>query len=65
MADSQTLHQQDVQTSMVVLANAATLTAEIISAIAGNDISSSLNGVQLRRDTLYMLAMTRFKQRLG
>ncbi len=54
--------EQRVQQSSVVLANAAELGAQVIKAVAGNDISDTLNGSRVSMDVLRSMAQSRFKR---
>ena len=53
---------QRVEQSAVVLANGAEFGAQVIKAVAGNDISDTLNGSVVTMDTLRVLAQSRFKR---
>jgi hypothetical protein len=50
---------------MVTLAAAATLVAGIIQEVAGNDISDSLNGSKLTKETIVNMTNARVQQVLG
>jgi hypothetical protein len=47
--------------SIVPLANASELAAQVIKNISGNDISNSLNGSPITLATLRSLALARFQ----
>jgi hypothetical protein len=53
-----------VARSAVVLANAGELTAGIISNIAGNDISNSINGSRITSSIIQSLLMQRIHKNL-
>jgi len=48
----------------VTLANGCDLVAEVIQEIAGNEISTHLNGSAITRDTINGLSMATFNQEL-
>lgn len=50
--------------SVVTLANASELTAQIVLHVAGNEISDSLGGSQLTLDMLRNIAQARFQNSL-
>ena len=58
------LKQQRVEKSLVALANATELASSIITEIAGNDISNSINGSTITRNAARTLIQSRFKQAL-
>ena len=50
--------------SVVTLANASELAAQVVVHIAGNDISDSLSGSRLTLNTLRSIAQARFQSSL-
>lgn len=54
--------EERARQSAVVLANASELGAQVIKAVAGNDISDTLNGSRVSMDMLRSLAQSRFKR---
>lgn len=63
--ENDSLIQQRMGPSMVTLAAAATLVAGIIQEVAGNDISDSLNGSKLTKETIVNMTNARVQQVLG
>ena len=59
-----TLECQRVKQSIIVLANANEVVTHIVSHIAGNDISNTLNGSFITANMLRGLAQTRIKKYL-
>lgn len=55
---------EKVRQSSIVLGNAAELVASIVTEIAGNDISSSINGSTITRSAIGSLAMQRINKKL-
>lgn len=55
---------EKTQKSIVTLANASELSAQIIIHIAGNDISDSLSGSVVTLNTLRNIAQARFQSNL-
>ena len=54
-----------VHMTALVLANAAELTAAIIGKIAGNDISTAVNGSPLTREMIKSLAIQNMANKLA
>ncbi len=54
----------DVAQGALVLANAGELTAAIFSRVAGNDISTGLNGQTLTKEMVAQMAMSSLKRRI-
>lgn len=52
---------QQQQQSSVVLANAIEVIARVVSEIAGNDISNSLNGSRITTDVIQSIALQTLK----
>lgn len=61
---SQSLLEISTYRNTNVLANASELVARVIMEVAGNDISSSLNGNGLCLKIAYTLAQSKFKTQL-
>jgi hypothetical protein len=61
---STALHDIDIQKSTVVLANAANLAGQVLINIMGNDIGNTINSNRVKLETIYNLAMARFKTQL-
>lgn len=53
------------QNTVITLGNAAEVVSRVIANIAGNDISSRLNGCQITLDSVKDLAMAKFQQNLS
>ena len=54
----------DVAQSALVLANAAELTGAIFNRVAGNDISTALNGQTLTKEMVGQMAISSLKRRI-
>lgn len=60
----QSMKEQLAMTSSLPIANAAELVARVIQNIAGNDISTSVNGNKLTRDAIAQLSAQRIVKQL-
>lgn len=54
----------DIHNNTLVIANASAVVAGVITQIAGNDISSSLNGSKMTKDLTASLAAQRITKKL-
>lgn len=54
----------DIHNNTLVIANASAVVASVITEIAGNDISSSLNGSKMTKDLTASLAAQRIIKHL-
>lgn len=61
--ESNALNQKEHETSLI-LANAAELTAAVIKKVAGNDISTAINGSPLTREVIYNLLLSKLIKKL-
>ncbi len=61
----QNLNEQRSIQSALVLANAATLVSGVVSQIAGNDISNSINGTKATDTLMQTVAHQRILTKLG
>ncbi len=60
----QSMKEQLAMTSSLAIANGAELVARVIQNIAGNDISTSINGNVLTRDAITQLSAQRIVKQL-
>lgn len=58
-----TLSQQTIQTG-ILIANVAELTAAVMYRVAGNDVSTAINGQSLTREAVHMLAISKLRDRI-
>jgi len=56
---------KESQETLVTLANASELVANIAQAVVGNDIADTFDGSPLTRAVLYDLSMTKFQAALS
>lgn len=54
----------ETASTALVLANAAELTAAIIQRVAGNDLSTAINGQSLTRESIQDLAMAKLRDKI-
>lgn len=57
------LNQKEHETALI-LSNAAELTAAVIKKVAGNDISTALNGSPLTREVIHNLVLSKLTEKL-
>ena len=57
--------EEKIVQSMVTLANASTIVCEVISRIAGNDISNTIKNSPINRSAISAIAMSRFAENLS
>lgn len=62
MIEVKTLHLQDLESSCLVLGNAFELLIGVVSEVAGNDISSSLNGSPVTQSVVVGIAQPIFQK---
>lgn len=64
---SMEIHMASIQevTNVITLANACALVSEVIMEIAGNEISSHIQGSPVTRDTINGLALASINKELG
>ena len=60
MPEPASQHDQLLHKNTIVLANAVSLASEVILAIAGNDIASSINNTPLSQTLVNSLVLARF-----
>lgn len=53
------------ETTLLTLANAAELVAVVVTEIAGNEVSSQINGSPLTRAVIHDMAMTSFQNSMS
>ncbi len=61
---NQSMKEQLAMTSSLAIANGAELVARVIQNIAGNDISTSVNGNVLTRDAITQLSAQRIVKQI-
>jgi len=59
---TQDVISQQTATTAIVIANVGELAAAVMHRIAGNDISSALNGQSLTREAVQTLAISKFRE---
>lgn len=53
---------QETATTAIIVANVGELAAAVMHRVAGNDISSALNGQSLTREAVQTLAISKFRE---
>ncbi len=56
---------QQLAASAIAIANIAEVTAAIVSRVAGNEISTAVNGQSLTRESIQSLAMSKLRDAVG
>lgn len=56
---------ENAKKSIVTLANASELVAQIVTSVAGNDISNSLKGNRITLNMIRNIAQARFQNKLN
>ena len=56
---------QQLAASVIAIANIAEVTAAIVGRVAGNEISTAVNGQTLTRESIQSLAMSKLRDAVG
>ncbi len=56
---------QQLAASAIAIANIAEVTAAIVGRVAGNEISTAVNGQTLTRESIQSLAMSKLRDAVG